>query len=453
MYVFLANSTPFGITETYKLGSKQISGLGPSSRVLEVNGVNKQTENLIYFKTKMPFNYDHVKAKITYKNSSGSQKILMGYKDQDVWHYNRQTLDEPFMDKLSLQKIGSGTSLYQKTPTYKSLDSFFKNPPENKIVGVFDYSNSDFLQPNITLPNYQPSKIKTSVDLPLRSNVIMYAYLNHEPFNMSITKQDLNWYSDPDAVKISVYKNQDIVYEASIDDDGNSTSNHKIGQKQSIDINNPGPGLPEAGVYKIVIDAPNDSLITNITTNLHKIVFEGPLYVANNSTIYKSIVKNTQTSILTTNAKQLNFSSDHDRSKVVNVDKQTINITPNKVISAINTAQIATISIPGSDMIINGSGYFAITPDQFFEPTPYKILPINNADDAAKADYILTNYKKPEHDNNWLVAERSFTLSDASIQNRQLSWLIEAPGLKENGGTVEYKSIEMTLTKKGWFKQ
>jgi preprotein translocase subunit SecG len=453
-YIFIANSTPVGITETYKLGSKQISGLGPSSRELSINGINKQTENLIYFTSKMPFKFDHVKVKVTFKNPSGLQKILMGYRDQDVWHYNTQTLDEPFMDNLDWQKIGSESFLYQKNPTYRSMSVFFSKPPENKVVGVFDYSNSDFLQPNIILPNYKPTQNKTFIDEPLRGNVVMYAYLNHEPFNMTITKQDLNWYGDPDTTKISVYKSQDKVYEATIDDDGNSTNNHKIGQKQSININNPGPGLPEPGVYKIVIDTSIDSIITNITTNLHKVVFEGPLYVANNSDIYKGIVKKTQQSILTTNAQQLNFRTDHNRSYILMVDKQTINIAqPNQVVSATNTAAKTTVYIPNSDMIVNGSGYFALSADQFFEPTPYKILPINSADDVSKADYILTNYKKPERVDGWLTTEREFSIPDAFTQNRQLSWLIEAPGLKENNRTVEYKQIDMTLSKKGWFKQ
>jgi hypothetical protein len=141
----------------------------------------------------------------------------------------------------------------------------------------------------------------------------MYVYLNHEPFNMSFTKQDLNWYSDPDAAKISVYKGKDKVFDATIDDDGNSTSNQKPGFKQTVNIKNPGPGLPESGVYKIVIDAPDDSIITNITTNLHKIVFEGPLYVADNRAVYGGIPKTNPTKLVT-NAQSISFRSDHNQS-------------------------------------------------------------------------------------------------------------------------------------------
>jgi hypothetical protein len=81
------------------------------------------------------------------------------------------------------------------------------------------------------------------------------------------------------------------------------------------------------------------------------------------------------------------------------------------------------------------------------------IFSINSAEDIARADYLLTDYKTPKHEGDWLVAEREFDLHDAAIQNGQLSWLLNAPGLKENNRTVEYKNIVMTLSKKGWFKQ
>jgi hypothetical protein len=281
----------------------------------------------------------------------------------------------------------------------------------------------------------------------------MYAYLKNEPFNMSFTKRDLNWYSDPDVVKISVYKAQDKVFEASIDDDGNDTNNHKLGPEQTIDIKNPGPGLPESGVYRIVIDAPIDSVTTNITTNLNKIVFEGPLYVVDNHDVYGNIITKTQPTKLITNAQNLNFRSDHKQSTSVLVDKQLVNIaTPNQIFTATNNSPNALLTIPNSDMIVNGSGYFAFTTDQYFAPTSFKILPINNKDDIAQTDYVLTNYKEPDHNGYWLVSERQFNLDNVYIQKGQLGWVINAPGLKESNSTIEYKQIKMVLNKKGWFK-
>jgi hypothetical protein len=454
-YVVIANSVPLNLSHTYSSANKNEDALvlGPKSRLSNKNGRISQIDNLIYFDTKMPFKYDRASVRVKFKNTSKQQRILLGYRDKNEWHYNTQVLDDPILNNLNWTKIGKGPYLYQKNVVYKTMDDFLKNPPKNKVVGISDYSGEELQKSNTTLPNYQPSTTITSIDVPLRGKTTMYAYLNHEPFNMSFTKQDLNWYADPDAANISVYKGKDKVFDATIDDDGNTTSNHKVGGEEKIDIKNPGPGLPESGVYKIVIDAPIDSLITNITTNLHKIVFEGPLYIADNHEVYGDIVK-TNSRKLVTNAQSISFRADHNQSQIANVDNQVVKIAkPGQIVTASNSNPTANITIPKSDMIVNGSGYFAYSADQFFVPIPYKILPINSTEDIAQADYILTDYETPTQEGGWLVAEREYNLSDAVIQKRQLSWLINAPGLKENNRTVEYKSIEMKLTKKGWFKQ
>jgi hypothetical protein len=453
-YLFFANTAPFDISRTYNSGQKDNLVLGPNDRINIINGISKQQDNLIYVNSSMPFKFDHAKVKIKFKNPSPDQQILLGYRDQQSWHYNIASLDIPWLNNIMWQKIGNDPYLYQKKPAYKSMDDFFKNPPQNKVVGVVDYSNSDFLQPNIVLPNYRPSSTNTTLNTPLRGKTTLYAYLNNEPFKMSFTKQDLNWGADPDTAKITVYKGNTKVYVASINDDGDQSSDHNAGEPQTIDIQNPGPGLPEPGVYKIVIDASDDTIITKINTNLHKIVFEGPLYVANNHEVYGKIVPQTSTTSLVTNAQIINFRSDHGQSTSASVGQQLVKIAaPNKIYSATNTSPTTNITIPKSDAIVNSTGYFGFTADQFFSPTPYKIIPINSADDASQADYILTNYQAPQHEADWLVAEREFNLTDAYIQKRQLSWLIDAPGLKENKHTVEYKEIDMTLSKKGWFKQ
>jgi hypothetical protein len=454
VFVVIANSAPFNISRSFSSTSRDTLVLTPKSRVKVINGTSQQIENLIYFNSDMPFKFNEVSVRVKFKNTSSLQQILLGYRDQNEWHYNTQVLDNPILNKLNWSKIGNGPYLYQKNFDYKNVQGFLNNLPKNKIIGIASYRGEQLQTSKITIPNYQPSNTNTSLDLPLRGKTTMYAYLNHEPFNMSFTKRDLNWHSDPDAAKISVYKDRDRVFDATIDDDGNNTDNHKPGYKQTVNIKNPGPGLPEPGVYKIVIDAPNDSLITNITTNLHKIAFEGPLYTADNHEVYGKITPNTKPTNLITNAQSLSFRSDHNHSSIAKVNQQTVTVNkPNQVFGTTTTTSVSTITIPESDMLINASGYFSFNSDQFFVPLPYKILPINSAEDITKADYILTDYKAPKREGDWLVAERDFDLNDAAIQKGQLSWLINAPGLTENKRTVEYKSIEMTLTKKGWFKQ
>jgi hypothetical protein len=453
--IIIFNSVPFSISKSYSSNNKGVFAFSPASRIRTENGNTKQIDNLIYFSSKMPFNFDRAKVKIKFKNPSIEQQILLGYKDQYLWHYNSQILDAPIINNLNWKKIGSGPYLYQKQPTYSSIDDYFNHPPENKVLGTFDYTDDSRLQPKIVIPNYSPSASDTKIDTPLRGNVILYAYLNKEMFKMNFTKQDLNWYTDPDTAKISVYKGKDKVFDATIDDDGNTTSNHKSSEPQTLSIQNPGPGLPESGVYKVVIDISNDTIIKSITTNLHKIVFEGPLYLAENHEIYSTAIKKTKSNTLITNAQKINFISEHGVSHTVTVGKQSINIDRlNELINTNNTLPATEIQMPRSDIIVNGSGYFAFHPEQYFTPSPYKILPIRKLADINQVDYILTNYPgMPKKSGDWNITEKTFNIKDAFIgKNRQLSWLITAPGLKENKVEIEYEHVGMTLSKQGWFK-
>jgi hypothetical protein len=452
-YVVIANSVPFNISRHYGTNTNNTLVLTPPSRVKKEDGKTIQKDNLVYFNSPMPFKFDNAKAKVLFKNPT-SQPITLGYKDQPEWHYNTQVLDDPLINTLSWPKVGNGPYLYQKVPKYNSVKDFVENPPQNNIVGVTNYTNLKILQPDTSLPDYSPSSTGTTIDVPLRGRITMYAYLKNEPFKISFNKRDLNWYADPDTTKISVYKGKEVVFTATLDDDGNTSNNQKAGAIQTVTIKNPGPGLPEAGVYKITIDSPGDSLITSISTSLHKLAFQGPLYVADNHEIYGGIVKKTQPTVLTTGAQGLNFRSDHGQSGTITVGQQSINMTKlGLVYSATNTSSTTSINIPGSDTIINGSGYFAFSPEQYFAPTPYRILPINSINDIALADYIITDYPgAPKRQGEWLVAERNYNIRDAVIIKGQLGWLISIPGLKDNQHKVEYKQIEMTLSKRGWLK-
>jgi hypothetical protein len=454
-YIFFVNTVPFSISKTYTSNGKDSLVLLPKDRIENSNGISQQKNDLVYFNSKMPFKFDHAKVRVVFKNPSLIQKVQLGYKDKLEWHYNTQTMDEPLIDNIKWPKIGTGPYLYQKSLTYNSFSDFAKKPPNNMVVGTYDYNSTNFLQTSLDLPSYQPAHVNTSIDVALRGKTTMYVYLKNEPFNMSFTKKDLNWYADPDVAKISVYKSKDKVFDATIDDDGNSKNNQKAGEAQTINIKNPGPGLPENGVYKVIIDTPIDSLITNITTNLNKIVFEGPLYVADNHEVYPDAITKTKPTKIFTNAQKINLKSDHEKSNVAFIDDQSIGLPNTKQIYAFTSIKpTSTITLPKSDITINGSGYFSFSKDQFFAPSPYKILPINSADDINQSDYVITNYKgvKKQGD-QWSVAEREFDISDAFIQDKQLSWVLAAPGLSANNNSVEYKLIEITLYKKGWLKQ
>lgn len=485
IYVLIGNFAPFGITEAYsKIDLKNITALVPGDRVSAFQENNetlyKQTSDLIYFSTNMPFKFDTAKMKVTFKNINEEQQLLVGYQDQVQWHYESKLIDAPFMDLQSWSRTGTNSMLYQKINSYNSVEDFLGNPPKGKTIGSFNFDTNTLGLSKVSISNYQPKTTDTLITTPLRGKHIIYAYLKNERYKMTITKQDLNIYDDPDPVTITIYKDKDIVYKLTAEDDGVSDTSGKVFPAQEIYIENPEAEFPEEGVYKIVIDTTQDVVIKSIKTNFHKIVFEGPIYPIENNEVFPRIAEKTVPTKLFTNAKSITARTFHNPAlQEIKVASESADIlaSPIPTPKARNNQPVASdsasfkidtlhqdvtvpleypisqILFPKSDVMVNGFlGYFAFEKDQLFYPTAYSVLPITKKEDIEKVDYILTDYSSPTIDGEWKVAEVGFDLSNAVIKNGKLSWLIRAPGLKENGREIIIKNIEVELTKKPLIK-
>src|SRR6185369_8271586 len=307
-YIFLNNITPFGVTTHYTLqqNTANISDPGPKNRVdvEEKNGIKifHQKHDLIYFNTKMPFIFDDATVKITFRNDSPDQTLSLGFQDQSRYHYDTQLIDVPLLNTLSWNTIGmTSPILYQRKLHFGTVDDFLAHPPKDALIGTYAYDN-DFGASTQQLPNYQPATTDTVIDTPLRGKHTMYLYLHHEPFHITIEKQDLNWYEDPDPMTVNIYKDGDLVNQTFVDDDGITDNSQKTLPPQVVEIKNPGPGLPEDGIYKIVIDASSDTIIKKISTNLHKIVFAGSLFPAANHESYGTVIASTSATTVYTDA-------------------------------------------------------------------------------------------------------------------------------------------------------
>jgi len=457
-FTVLNNITPFGITVQYDMGAntKSMSQLGPKNRVTAgtYNGVqvSKITDNLVYFTTDMPFDFDTATVKVYFQNPSPDQTFSVGFQDQLDWHYNLKPYDAPFLNGLNWTSNGYDPVLYQKQQNYPSADAFLRNSPHNAIIGTFDYDN-DIGDPTVNLPNYKPQKQETVINTPLRGKQIIYAYLDHEPFHMIIQKQELNWYPNPDTMTVSVFKNNQLVYKTTSDDDGITDGSRKVLPPTDVRIDN--PGTPESGVYKIVIDANGDTLIKSISTNLHKIVFANALYPVANSSVYGSVVASTSATTVYTNALSLSAVTYH------NNGEQTLTVGSESAIlnmlqiplQIIPPDRLTKIVAPQNDVILNGfQGYFSFSPDQFFTPSNYYVMPVNTQEDLNMIDYLVTDYHPSHQENGWQVNEQTFDMSTANVVNNKLSWVIQSPKLKQNGGSLIIKDIQVTFHKKGWLR-
>jgi hypothetical protein len=453
LYVIFMNTTPFDTVRIVTDQDKEFTTIGPASRIEKSDGFTSLLDDPTYFSIKAMVPFDNAVAKIIFKNSD-EHEFSVGFKDQESWHYDKQILDSPLMNSLEWERVGDGPYLYQKTPAYSSPNELLENPPLDKTIGLYDFDSSILANEVTSVEDYKPSKETTIINTPIRGSAVMYAYLKDEMFDMTFTKRDLNWYAEPDVTNIKIYKHQDIVFEATIDDDGNASENKSIGAAQSVQIRNPGPELPEQGIYKIVIDSSSDSAVTSISTNLHKLVFEGPLFLINNREVYGTLASKTTPTVLTTNANKVSIITAHGQAlQTVTDGVQDVMIDEVRQTYYLESSALqTTLTFPKSDITVNGIGNFSFNSEQFFKPSRYKLLSLQSPEDFDNVDYVLTNYRKPENvGDGWKQTERTFLLKTAIIEKGKLSWLLSAPGLKEFNGSVDVKSFEMSLYREGWW--
>jgi stage V sporulation protein B len=455
VYIVIANTSPIGTVRSYSLKEGTIGKLGPESRVEIATttdiAVTNQKDDLIYFTTPYPFTFDTATLEIAFKNPDQTQPLEIGFKDRDAWHYKTELADIVLAHHPEWKAIGTSTVLYQKQKKYTTVEDFLAHPPQ-KIIGTFDY-NLSTRENSIT--EYKPSQKLTVIDTPLRGPHTMYVYVKDEPFYMKIVKQDLNWYEDADTATVEIYREEDRVFTVTFGDDGVTTATRKPGMEEVAEVRNPGPELPEPGVYKIVINSSQDSVIKRIETNLHKIVFAGPIYPVSNSEIYIGTASSTKPTVLYTNSNKLTATTYHDQTNQnlsINNSAVAIKKDSPRVISLDSSP--SKIVAPKSNVIINGIGYFAFSEDQLFLPNQYKILPISTDLDLSLVDFVIDRQPAITIDEQgYSHAIRTFDLSTAVPEKNKLNWIIRAQGLKENGNEISIRDIRITYSKKGWWNK
>lgn len=454
-YLLLNNIAPYGTSLYYSSSGKDNSfiGFGPKDRVQQKTYANEvvfeQTHDIMYFTTKMPFQFDEAMVRLTFNNPNPEQTLYVGFQDKPVWHYDKKLFDVPFLNNLAWDTIGSEPTLYQRKKTFNSVEDFLKKPPKQSLIGTYEYdTNIGTLETKIV--GYVPQQKETIIDTPLRGKHMMYAYVENEPFTITFTKQDLNWYEDPDTVAIKIYKEDALVYQKIITDDGIVDNSHMILPPQEVTIQNPGPDLPESGVYKVVIDANDDTVIHSIKTNLQKIVFAGQLFLAKNHEAYPAVFASTSATTLYTNALMLSGITYHEPGQqrlFVGDEIVDLNgIENEQVITPKN--DFTQITATKNDVTLNMfNGYSAFSPEQFFLPSTYHVFPVTKKSDTALTDYIIAYYKPSQKNGAWRTNENTFNLTNAFVKNNQLSWAIIAPKLSESKQKIHIKKVEVILKK------
>jgi hypothetical protein len=435
LFIIYMNFPLFG--QNYVLKIPKPPPLTPKTRVVftKLLGTNlqRQTDDIVYFTTPSQ-GYDRATAKIEFINASPSQPLLVGFKDKTDWHYFTKPVDLPLINSLKWIQINSVPPILYSRKEYKFTDvnNLLDNPP-NDPIGAY-YTDTDF---EIGwLPDYKKSKKWTTINIPLRGSHSFYVFLENEPFSLQVKKQDLNRYEGPDSMKVSVYKRGVLMSESTGVDDGIAAPSRIKGKIQTIVVQDNG-ATPDNGVYRVDIKTNDDTSIDSVTTTLSKIVWIPPIFPLSPTTLF-------------TDARELTFKTLHTPSVLpILLNGQPINIPVlNEIVQATASANYNTIKLAEGDIIVGGAGMFAFSQDQYFTPYVVKKIDIKSEADLSRVNYLITDYVRPTRsEDGYEEATLEFDLSNAVYDNDKLSWIIQAPGLKKNGGEVLIKNITITLHK------
>lgn len=275
----------------------------------------------------------------------------------------------------------------------------------------------------------------------LRGGHTLWTYVTNAPLEMTITKQDLNWYDGPDKLVIEVYSlNSELKGSAIIPDDGNESKTKNLGplQHESLKIE----GL-EPGAYKLELKGGSDLLIRGIEINQAKLVVDSAIYLTGmNPAYFEDGLAFDPVRLYTKNftTGQVKFRTWH------NPGLQQISIQGNGFETEVDISKVQTdfsislelgdyqLSIPSQDVLISSEGYFSFTPDSFFLPQRCKVIDLKY--DLAwlreSTDYLIVNYRDyitPVEDNGWYVAEATWNKEDLFIEDDKLSFCFNVPHL------------------------
>ena len=376
--------------------------------------------------------------------------MTIGAKDREEWHYKWNQLYNPALNRLDEFQNKEGVYLINKNKYLLPLDEL---KYERGVIIATD--NPYPLLPNIIL-DY--NKTETLINVSLRGGHTFYIYASGD-LEVNVKKQDINWYDGSDELQISLYKDEVLVKNITIPDDGITTVNKsqvKI-QTEKITINN-----LEEGVYKLEFSN-FDGLIKEVKLNTNKIVAE-IIFLADNE-LYNVETKPSRLYFESSRAGQIRLMTYHS------VGIQNISYMENGVNKTFNfyqedkplymniSAGKYEMSFPKNDIIVSAPAYFSFEKNQYFEPFKQVILPVKNDFDWIEnnVDYLVTNYKKPTEDNGWLIAETEFdTKNNLYLKDNQLSLVFNIPHLTNpefKNYTIPIDWINITVYKPGFINK
>jgi len=392
---------------------------------------------------------ESITAKLKYK--TGPKEIKLGIRGNEKDKFVYQPFYQKLLQECTWGKIEEATKfLYQKVKKYDNIGKLIDSPPDYRQIASYNIHPSVLMQKlllsGIDTKNSKPIDIKTG----LRGSHTFLVRVDKAPFVLKLSKQDLNMYAGEDKYIVSISRDGRLIEEKSIADDGFVGTEKLKKEPQSVEFNLTDI---ELGVYEIIAKSEStksDSVITNIESNQSKIVIKNNVFPLNN----KPVILYTNISPLTLNAANKDYIQTIKLNDIIplEIKKEGENyiFDLEQLVKDKKSNEFYKLETPKTDVIFNSIGYFAFTPEQYFDPEVIHATDLNTVASLDEIDYILTSVPKATQEGDWLVSEVTFDPKDIKLdENKKLYFSLEMPDLAKYSGELEIDSFTVEVNTKG----
>ena len=345
--------------------------------------------------------FDRVDAEIRFKNHGAPIVELGALANVEAQAYDLKPLQNLLIDDSTWNRTDQGgVVLLQRKKRFASIAGFLSHPPPRSEIAASHYQ----LARPFRIAGYAPSAVPRTTDVTLRGFHAFKTYVKNESLAFSFSYTDMNRDDGADPISIVVFdENGAAVADTRADDDGNVRSDAKSYGLRHIDISV--PSLPE-GVYKVELRATRDIFFRSYSTPQQKVVFLNNVFLGD-EVGYQPSPRSVR---FYTEGKHLTFSTTHAAGvQKVNVGSRTVSVSEPyaKVAYDVPENGVVPVLSPVGDLLVEGDGHIAFSPDQYFNPDPVS-LSWNTDLDRLGVNYVIASYTSPREEDGWTVADVSF---------------------------------------------
>ena len=322
----------------------------------------------------------------------------------------------------------------QGTPSQKLAD----NDPDTLAVW---YASS-------SMPlRMDPDGPTTETTLSLRGSHDIYV-VPTEDFKAVFTMQAVNRQEGGDVATFRIFYGDEEISRDVVSISG--SRDLSMGKAFEHDVS-----IPHArpGVYRISITASDDVFIRKMVTTSQKWVV-GPRFVVGDVVGYQA----TSTPVTVwTNSRHIVADTFHPEGLQTvtfgNTDARLLKTHTPVAVNRTDSDTVAELHAQKGDIRLIGDGYFAFSPESFFEPKPRRLTDATDLQ-TEHINAVLTPYERPESlQDGWLRSTFHITVNP---QLESLRFVLSAPGIASRGGAVDIRNIRIryarqSLTISDWW--